>query len=188
MAAVAFVAPLLLGLFPRVRLTAAVLEIVAGIVLGTSVLGWVEVDEPIAILALLGLAFLLFLAGLEIDFHRLRGRLSRLASLGFVASLVVALAVALTFRAAALVENALLVAVMLAATSLGLVVPVLADSRRAESDLGQLVIAAASIADFGPSSCCPCSSPARPEVPRPRLCSSAAWPSWPCWSAWSWPA
>ncbi|MGH2655296.1 MAG: cation:proton antiporter [Actinomycetota bacterium] len=149
MGAVAFAAPLLLGLLPRLRLPAAVLEIVAGIVLGPSVLGWVQVDEPISILALLGLAFLLFLAGLEIDFHRLRGRLSRLASLGFVVSLVVALAVALTFRAVGLVENALLVAIMLAATSLGLVVPVLADSGRAESDLGQLVIGAASIADFG---------------------------------------
>ncbi len=50
-----------------------VLEIVAGIVIGPSVLGWVEVDETIAVIALIGLAFLLFLAGLEIDFGRLRG-------------------------------------------------------------------------------------------------------------------
>jgi Kef-type K+ transport system membrane component KefB len=77
--AVAFGAPLLLGLFPRVRLPAPVLEIVAGIVLGPSVLGWVEVDPPIAVLALIGLAFLLFLAGLEIDYHWLRG-LARLAA------------------------------------------------------------------------------------------------------------
>ena len=41
-----------------------------------------SVDLPVQILALLGLAFLLFLAGLEIDVHRLRGRLLRLALLG----------------------------------------------------------------------------------------------------------
>ena len=42
--AVAFTAPLLLGLFPRLLLPSVVLEIVAGIVVGPSVLGWVEVD------------------------------------------------------------------------------------------------------------------------------------------------
>ena len=45
--AVAFGAPLLLGLFPRVRLPSVVLEIFAGIVVGPSVLGIVEVDEAI---------------------------------------------------------------------------------------------------------------------------------------------
>jgi Kef-type K+ transport system membrane component KefB len=146
---VAFGAPLLLGLFPQVRLPAAVLEIVAGIVLGPSILGWVEVDQPIAVLALIGLAFLLFLAGLEIDYHRLRGRLARLAAVGFVASLALALGAGLAVTALGLAENILLVAIMLTATSLGLVVPVLADAGRAASDLGQVVIAGASIADFG---------------------------------------
>jgi len=44
------------------------LEILAGVVLGPSVLGWVEVDLPVQILALIGLAFLLLRSGLEIDF------------------------------------------------------------------------------------------------------------------------
>ena len=64
---VAFLAPLLLGLTPARRLPAIVLEIVAGIVIGPSVLGWVKVDLPISILSVLGLAFLLFLAGLEVE-------------------------------------------------------------------------------------------------------------------------
>ena len=78
---VAFVAPLALGFFPRLRLPAIVLEIVLGIVIGPSGLGWVQVDLPIQILALIGLAFLLFLAGLEIDVERLRGRVLRLTAL-----------------------------------------------------------------------------------------------------------
>jgi Kef-type K+ transport system membrane component KefB len=53
-------APLALGFFPRVRLPAIVLEIVLGIVLGPSGLGWVQPDAPVSILALVGLAFLLF--------------------------------------------------------------------------------------------------------------------------------
>src|SRR4029079_16659270 len=65
---VAFTAPFLLGLFPGIRLPSVVLEIVAGIVVGPSVLGLVVDDQAVAIVALIGLTFVLFLAGLEIDF------------------------------------------------------------------------------------------------------------------------
>jgi hypothetical protein len=65
-------APLVLGLVPRLRIPAVVLEIVLGILVGPSVLGWVEIDLPVQIIALVGLAFLLFLAGLEIDVRRPR--------------------------------------------------------------------------------------------------------------------
>src|SRR5690242_20892915 len=65
--AVGLLAPLALGFAPRFRLPAIVLEIVLGIVIGPSGLGWVKPDLPVSILALVGLAFLLFLSGLEID-------------------------------------------------------------------------------------------------------------------------
>ncbi len=55
---VAVAAPLVAGAIPGVKIPAVVLEIIAGIVIGPSVLGWVEVDQPIAVLALVGLAFL----------------------------------------------------------------------------------------------------------------------------------
>src|ERR1700745_1740342 len=84
--AVAVLAPLAVGFFPRLRIPAVVLEIIGGIIIGPSVLGWVEAALPVQILALFGLAFLLFLAGLEIDVHRLRGRLLRFALLGYVAT------------------------------------------------------------------------------------------------------
>src|SRR3954468_7021964 len=89
--AIAVLAPLILGFLPRLRVPAVVLEIVAGIIVGPSVLGWVQVDLPVQILALFGLAFLLFLAGLEIDLRRLRGRVLRLAGLGYLVTLAVGL-------------------------------------------------------------------------------------------------
>jgi Kef-type K+ transport system membrane component KefB len=147
--AVAFGAPFVLGLFPRVRLPSVVLEITAGIVVGPSVLGWVHVDQTIAVISTLGLAFLLFLAGLEIDFSRLRGRVLRLTALGYALSFAVSLAVAGGLDAAGLVHAPLLVAITLAATSLGVLIPVLKDAGESGSQLGQLVIAAGSIADFG---------------------------------------
>jgi Kef-type K+ transport system membrane component KefB len=148
-AVVAFGAPFVLGLLPGLRLPAVVLEIVAGIVVGPSVLGWVEVDQTIAVVSTLGLAFLLFLAGLEIDFARLRGPVLRLAGLGFGLSFALAVVVAGGLKAAGLVDAPLLVAITLSATSLGVLVPVLKDAGASGSTLGQLVIAAGSIADFG---------------------------------------
>jgi Kef-type K+ transport system membrane component KefB len=88
-AAIGFAVPLVLGLAPTLHLPSVVLEIVAGIVIGPAILGLVEVDLPLQVLALLGLAFLLFLAGLEIDLDRLRGARLRSAAAGFVISLAV---------------------------------------------------------------------------------------------------
>ena len=146
---VAFAAPLLLGLFPRVQLPSVVLEIVAGIVIGPSVLGLADVDDSVEVIALLGLAFVLFLAGLELEFEKLRGPLLHLAGIGFAVSFAIALGVSLGLSAAGLVDTPLLVAIILCATSLGVLVPVLKDAGESSSTFGQLIIASASIADFG---------------------------------------
>jgi Kef-type K+ transport system membrane component KefB len=141
--AVAAAAPLLLGLAPWLRLPGALLEIVAGIALGPSVLGWVTPDATIEALALLGLSFLLFLAGFEIDVRRFRGTLGRRVALSLgisvvAAGLVVAVLVALGVGGAALVGVALL------ATSLGLVVPVLSDAGALDRPVGRVTLAGAS--------------------------------------------
>jgi len=148
-AVIALAAPLLVGLAPRARIPADVVTILAGILVGPSVLGWVRIDPPITVLALLGLAFLLFLAGLELDLERLRGPLLRLAVAGFAFSLALGLAAGFAFSAAGWVRSPVLLAVALSATSLGLVVPILKDSGQLDRDLGQLVVVAASVADFG---------------------------------------
>src|SRR5918995_295423 len=109
--AVAFVAPLVLGLFPRVRLPSVVLEIVAGILIGPSVLGIVELDDSISVVAVFFTALLL--------------------------------------KAVGLIETPLLVAIILCATSLGVLIPVLKDAGEISSTFGQLIVAAGTIADFG---------------------------------------
>jgi Kef-type K+ transport system membrane component KefB len=147
--AVAFAAPFLLGLAPRLRLPSIVAEIVAGIVIGPSVLGLVEIDVTIEVLSLVGLAFILFLSGLEIDFEQLRGRPLRLAGAAWAVSFAIAVAVGFVLQATGLVDTPLLVAIILCATSLGVVVAVLKDAGEVSSPFGQLVIAAGSIADFG---------------------------------------
>lgn len=146
---VALLGPLLLGLRPSLRLPSVVLEIVLGIIVGPSLLDWVTIDEPVDVIALLGLAFLLFLAGMETDVHRLRGRTLHLALLAYAFSLVIGLAAGLGFGAAEWVKSPVLVAIMLASTSSGLVASVLKGTGAIDTELGQTSMAGGAIADFG---------------------------------------
>jgi len=149
-AAVAFGVPFAVGLVPWLRLPTVALEILAGIVVGPPVFGWVTVDEPLRIFSLVGLAFLLLVAGLEIDFDRLRGRALGLALTGFGSSFALAIAAGYILKAGGLVKSPLLIAIALSATGLGIVIPILKDAGEVESRFGQLIVAAASVAEVGP--------------------------------------
>ena len=147
---VALAAPILVDLIPRVRLPSVVVELAAGIVIGPSVLGWVDLDDvPLQLLSSIGLAFLLFLAGLEIDLDRVRDPLSRLAGRAFLLSTALAAVVGLGLHGLGADGGPLFLAVVLLSTSLGVVVPVLKDEHEVETDFGQLLMVAASLAEFG---------------------------------------
>ena len=147
-AAVAFLAPLLLGLVPRLLISAGALELLVGIVIGPSGLDWVQVDDPIRILSALGLAFLLFLAGLEVDVAHLRGVRLRMAGMGFLVSAVLAAALAGALQAGGLLASAPIVAIILVASALATVAPLLADFGESGSPFGQLTLAGAAIANL----------------------------------------
>ena len=144
----ALAAPLVLGLFPRARLPAIVFEIVLGIVIGPQVLGWVSIDMPIEVMSLLGLAFLLLLAGLEVEYERFRSRLLRLSAIGYAMSFGLALLIGFGLHVGGLVKSPLLIGIALSATSLGIVIPVLKDAGQVGKRFGQLVVAGASIAEI----------------------------------------
>jgi Kef-type K+ transport system membrane component KefB len=146
-ALVALLAPLAVAVVPNLRMPAVVLEILAGIVLGPDVLHVVEADVPVEVLAVIGLAFLLFTVGLELDVRTLRGTALRLAVIGYAVSLALGTGVGLLAAAAGWVSSPLLIALALSATSLGLVVPVLKDSGHVGSTAAGLTIAAATFAD-----------------------------------------
>jgi Kef-type K+ transport system membrane component KefB len=146
---VAFAVPLGLGLLPRVRIPSPVLEILAGVVLGPGILGWVRADLAVQVLAVVGLAFLLFLAGLEIDAAALRGRPLTLALSGFALTLALGAVAGALLGAAGWVSSPVLVAITLSATSLGLIVPVLKDAGQIDGPVGRNAVVAASVADLG---------------------------------------
>jgi Kef-type K+ transport system membrane component KefB len=138
----AFVLPLAAG---RLRLPAVVLEILFGIVVGPDVLGLIHGSEVLAYLAELGFLLLMFLSGFEIDFGHLERQGVGMALTGvtvFVVTLVLA------YYAAELLGYGPFVTLVLATTSVGLVVPTLRNSRRSTTPLGQAILISALIADF----------------------------------------
>jgi Kef-type K+ transport system membrane component KefB len=149
-AAIAVLVPVVLGLLPRLPVPGAVLEVIAGIVIGPSVLGWVRADAPVQVLSDLGLGMLLFLAGLEIDVERLRDPLARLAGLAFGVSAVLGLLAAFIFRLAGQGPHPLLLAIIFMSTSAGLLLPLLKDAGEETTEFGQLVMTAAALGEIVP--------------------------------------
>lgn len=145
--AVAAAVPLILAAVPRVPIPGPVLEIVAGIVLGPAVLNLVQPDQAVRLLSTVGLAFLLFLAGLEIDIRHFRGPRARRTGLALGLSAVLALSISGALHAAGVVESPLLVGIILIATSLGMIIPILKDAGVADRPVGQFAIAGASLGE-----------------------------------------
>jgi len=148
--AVAVAVPLFLGLVPAVKVPAVVLEILGGVLVGPAVLGWVHLDAAVRVTADLGLGFLLFMAGYEIDLRRFDRRLLGLAGWAFVVSVGLGLLVAYGLELAGQVRDGLLVGITLMATSLGILVPILKDAEHTDTPFGQLIMAAGSLAELGP--------------------------------------
>lgn len=148
-AVVALLVPVLLRLL-RVPVPGVVIEILAGVVIGPQLLGLARADAPVQVLSMIGLGFLLLLARLEIDLMRLRGRVLQLTLAGYALSFVLALGAGAALGLLGLVQSPLLLAIILSATSLGIVLPVLQDAGQTRTPIGEAIVAGASIAEVVP--------------------------------------
>ena len=134
----------------RVVLPTVILEIVLGVVIGPQVLDWAQVDSYAALLADFGLALLFFFAGLEVIKHRLPANVLRRGSIGWAISLAIALGMCLLLQVAGLDAEWWLLAVALATTSLGTLVPILSDAGVLGSRLGAAVLGTGVAGEFWP--------------------------------------
>src|SRR5580704_7517877 len=149
-AGISVLVPVVLGLLPRLPVPGAVLMVVAGVVVGPSVLGWARVDAPVEVLSTLGLGMLLFLAGLEIDVEQLRSPLTRLAGLAFGLSAALGIGGGFLFWAAGQATFPILLGIVLMSTSAGLLLPLLKDAGEAGTEFGQLIMTASALAEVVP--------------------------------------
>jgi len=133
----------------RLQAPAVIGELLAGVALGPSLLGWIEPLEAIKLMAEIGIILLLFEVGLETDVKRLvRAGLKSfvVAMAGFVLPLVFGFALGYwVFDLSLLVS--LFIGGTLTATSIGITVRVLSDLKRRQAPEGQIVLGAAVLDD-----------------------------------------
>lgn len=138
----AFTIPLLSG---RIGIPAAVGEIIFGILVGPHVLGVIEPTPFTAFLAEFGFAFLMFLAGLELDFSRIEREGVR----GFLVALgIAALVFVLAFAVAAVLGEPLFLGIAFGAMALGILLVTLAEVGQTRTALGQTTIFVGSLGEF----------------------------------------
>ncbi|HQR52184.1 MAG TPA: cation:proton antiporter [Burkholderiales bacterium] len=146
----AALAPLFNELPIRLRLPLVVIELLLGIAIGPQVLDLVGDEAGVRALSALGLCFLFFLAGMDLDFSTLRGTPLRLGGLGWTVSIVLALALTQALSAAGLAFDPFLVGVALATTAIGTLLPILREADDLDSQLGRCVLGAGAIGEFAP--------------------------------------
>src|SRR5690348_12778849 len=86
-------APIIASFIPRIKVPVVVIEIALGIIIGPQVLGLAQKDQLVEGLSQLGLAFLFFLAGFEIDLEKIRGAPLKLAGLGWLLSILLSVSI-----------------------------------------------------------------------------------------------
>ncbi|RMF50908.1 MAG: hypothetical protein D6755_00480 [Anaerolineae bacterium] len=152
--ALAFLVPILLSRFRS--LPVVVGEILAGVIIGPSLFNILEHSLTLDFLGDIGLAFLMFLAGLEIDLETIlpkqdsepRPNYLRQAGVVYFFTLLLALPAAYLLQGIGLQANPLLLVFVLSATSLGVLLPILKERDLLPRPFGQMVFISATLADF----------------------------------------
>jgi Kef-type K+ transport system membrane component KefB len=148
-AAVALLAPLILGLLPRLPVPQVVLLLVGGTVIGPHVLA-IGTPGDVQILADVGLGFVFLLAGYEVDLRLFGKDAGRRAIAAWFVSLALALGVVALLAAAGLVRAFVPVALGLTTTALGTLLPVLRERALLHGRLGRYLLAAGAVGELFP--------------------------------------
>jgi Kef-type K+ transport system membrane component KefB len=149
-AAIAALSPVIAELSKRIGIPSVVIELCLGIVVGPYVLGLAHPDLVVNGFSDMGLAFLMFLAGFELDLERIRGRPLQLAAAGWVASLVLAGLAGFAFVSFGLALDSVVLGLAFTTTALGTLLPVLRDAGVIDTDFGRYVMAVGTVGEFGP--------------------------------------
>ena len=149
-ATVAVLAPVLADLSKRAKLPIVVVEIFLGIIVGPEVLDLAATDDFIESLSTFGLAFLFFLAGMEIDFERIRGNPVRFGIQGWLISVAIGAVLAVVLHVTGVIHATVLVALALTTTALGTLMPILRDAGILDQRFGNFVVGAGATGEFAP--------------------------------------
>ena len=146
----AVLAPLLSELTGRLAVPEIVIQIGFGILMGPYVFNLAHVDNVITGLSDLGLTYLIFLAGYELDLDRIRGKPLELAAAGWAVSLAIGMAAAFALVSAGLARDTVVVGLALTTTALGTLIPILNDAGVMPTPFGSYISAIGTVGEFGP--------------------------------------
>jgi Kef-type K+ transport system membrane component KefB len=146
----AVLAPILSELTGRLAIPEIVIQIGLGILLGPYVFNLARPSSVVTGLSDLGLTFLIFLAGFELDLNKIRGRPLRLATTGWVISLAIGLGLAFALVSSGLARNTTVVGLAVTTTALGTLVPMLRDAGVLDTPFGSYISAIGTVGEFGP--------------------------------------
>ncbi|MDT9689130.1 cation:proton antiporter [Streptomyces sp. P9(2023)] len=132
----------------RLPVPLVIFEILLGILVGPGVLGWAHPDELIDGLSELGLAMLIFLAGYEIEFGKVRGDTLKRSVWAWVIALALGLGAGILLADG--FHEGVFIGVALTSTALGTVLPVLRDAGDLHGRFGTVVMAFGAVGEFGP--------------------------------------
>ena len=141
-------AKLLSGIFEHLKQPGIVGQIAAGILIGPSVLGWVEPNDFILTLAELGVMFLLFKVGLEVkasEFMKVGKTAGLVASLGVLVPLACGWLLGLAWNHSQI--ESIFIGAAMVATSVGITAEVLAAKGLLQARASRIILAAAVIDD-----------------------------------------
>ncbi|WP_405065918.1 cation:proton antiporter [Kribbella sp. NBC_01510] len=148
-ALVAALTPVLVGLLSRLRIPQVVVLIVGGVVVGPQVLNLAD-PGSIVLLSNVGLGFLFLLAGYELDLAVFRQRAGKLAIVGWLVTVALAVAVVGALAALGVVDAFVPVALGLTTTALGTLLPILRDNNMLRGSFSSYVLAAGAVGEFLP--------------------------------------
>ena len=146
----AVLAPILSELTGRAAIPEIVIQIGLGILIGPYALDIAHISDIVTGLSDLGLTYLIFLAGYELDLQKIRGRPLRLATAGWGVSLAIGLGAAFALVSTGLARNTVVVGLALTTTALGTLVPMLRDAQVLDTRFGAYIAAIGTVGEFGP--------------------------------------
>lgn len=147
---VAVIAPLLAQTRAGSRVPVVVFEVLLGIVIGPHLLRWVDYDSFLSTMHSVGMVAVMFMAGMEIDFERIKGRPLALAAGGWVVSVLLAAAIVALLHVIPDVDAPMMVVIALTTTGLGTLLPILRDSGQLETPFGRMLLATGTLGEVAP--------------------------------------
>ncbi|ENK1242507.1 cation:proton antiporter [Clostridium botulinum] len=151
----AFITPLFINAFKKYKVPFVVGELFVGIIIGKSFFNLIQVDPWIQFLSNLGLAYLMFLSGLEIDVHSIKVSKSSKGTNNIIIcitmsllSIIVSFIICKFLYSLGIIKDTMFMTFLFSAAAPGFLVPFLKQKDILKTEFGQILLIFSLIGEF----------------------------------------